>query len=339
MAEVQNEHLDKYKKEISDLDKQIQEFKEMNSASQNTFKGDIQKNQKEMDKIISEIQSNIASKDYEKASNLKEDLISKSDKQDKILGEKNPVYQKIYDLMEKKNEVTSKMKKANIQYYSESPGIVSTKIDGLEEKFSAQRISNYKLEDFDIVNKENKQQNENGQVKVGTPLFKIIDTYNWYIMSKTSIEHEKELKEGNVVLVKLNKDNIELKGKIEKVKKQGNEMIVIIKFKDYLHKLYNDRYMNLKLIKNKYEGLKVPKEAIVEEDGIKGVYIKDISGIVRFRAVNILYQNDKYAMIKEEDRKNIEVTINGKKELRRSLQSFDEVFINGSKVKEGQIIN
>ena len=120
---------------------------------------------------------------------------------------------------------------------------------------------------------------------------------------------------------------------------QKKEALVVIKFTNYLYELYEERYLDIELIKNTYEGLKVPNESIVEHDKIKGVFIKDISGIVRFRPVEILARDTQNAIVSEGENGRIKIIKDGKEELVKTLQVFDEIFIDGSQVKEGQLIN
>lgn len=85
----------------------------------------------------------------------------------------------------------------------------------------------------------------------------------------------------------------------------------------------------------------IPNKSIVEKDGIKGVYIKDISGIVKFRPIKILTSDEEHTIVSEGNgsSKTIELEVNGKPQQFKTVQLFDEVFVNGSKLKEGLIID
>ena len=75
--------------------------------------------------------------------------------------------------------------------------------------------------------------------------------------------------------------------------------------------------------------------------GIKGVYIKDISGIVKFRPIKILASQNEHTIVSEGAGINsiIEIEVNGEVQKYITIRMYDEVFVNGSKIKEGLIIN
>ena len=72
--------------------------------------------------------------------------------------------------------------------------------------------------------------------------------------------------------------------------------ILLWLFDDYFYKVYDKRYVNIELITAVYEGLKVKNEALIEVDGIKGVYVQDASNIIKFFPVEILGSDEEYTI-------------------------------------------
>ena len=88
-----------------------------------------------------------------------------------------------------------------------------------------------------------------------------------------------------------------------------------------------DRFVKISLIKNKYSGLKIPVEALRVNDGKTGVYVV-VDGIVKFKKAKVLYKDDGYAIVEENN-----ISQGG-------LLLYDEVIVSSSrKVKEGDKIS
>ena len=113
---------------------------------------------------------------------------------------------------------------------------------------------------------------------------------------------------------------------------------MVINFNSFFHDHYDKRIVDVELVKSRHEGLKVPIKSISEKDGIKGVYIKDISGIIKFRPIEILGKNEEYAIISSGD-KNNNINIKGSDEVVKTVKLFDEILLNNGKIKEGQIVD
>jgi len=76
---------------------------------------------------------------------------------------------------------------------------------------------------------------------------------------------------------------------------------------------------------------------VIEKDGLKGVYIRDISGIIRFRPIEIISEDDDYVYISTGDKNNYIFTGEGEEKV-RTVRQFDEILLNPSYVEEGMII-
>ena len=339
IAEIKNETFNNYKKELEEVDRKIEEHKKRLSSQNDILKEDIKKNQDEIDYIMVSLQNNISEQNYEEVKRLKDRLLIVTNKKDAISSEKKLVADQIDTMMKKRNEIVQKMKNSSLTYYSQTAGIVSTTIDGLESKFSSKEVDKYTISDYKLLKEKKITVKDKNAVKVGNPIFKILEEQEWFIMFKVDNDRIDEIKEGDSISINLVKRNEKLKGTVVKLDKSKKETLLIVKFKDYLHKFHNERYIDLQLIKESYEGLKIHNSSIVEKEGVQGVFIKDVSGIVKFVPIKILGKDDEYSIIEEGLNSQIEIMNNGKKELVTTLKLFDEVFLDGSKVKDGQIVD
>lgn len=331
--------------ELNVINKRIEELNNK-LKTQEIFSSDIEKNQIFIDEKIDILRKNILEGNFTKINQVAKELKSDLDKRSDLFGNNSLIANDLDKLYEMRKNLQDRLKNAKANYYSKNCGLVSYIIDGLEGIYSLKSLSNFTPDKFRIIERNIHKVNNDWEVTSGEPIFKIIDNYKWYLvvklMSNNSIDR---LNEGKDVYIKFIEKKEKIKGKVYKVNKGSDEHIVIFEFDSYLYKFYNERYVDVEIITDTYYGIKIPKGAIVKKDGIEGVYIKDISNIVKFRPVKIIGQNDKYVIvdegskIKAGDRGKIEININGNYEKKYTVSIFDEVFINGNKVKEGQIID
>ncbi|KPU28299.1 hypothetical protein TR13x_02895 [Caloranaerobacter sp. TR13] len=342
---VSSDNANKIAEELNVINERI---KELNNKlkTHEIFSNDIEKNQIFIDEKIDILRKNILEGDFTKINQVTRELKSDLDKRSNLFGNNSLIANDLDKLYEMRKNLQDRLKNAKANYYSKNCGIVSYTIDGLEEIYNLKSLSNFTPDKFRIIERNIHKVNNDWEVTLGEPIFKITDNYKWYLvvklMSESSIDR---LNEGKDVYIKFIEKNEKIKGKVYKVNKGSNEHIVIFEFDSYLYKFYNERYADVEIITDTYYGLKIPKSAVIKKDGIDGVYIKDISNIVKFKPVKIIGQNDKYIIvdegskIKAGDRGKIEININGNYEKRYTISVFDEVFVNGKKVKEGQIID
>lgn len=233
--------------------------------------------------------------------------------------------------------------KGSIDFYSRCSGFLSYKYDGFEDICSLDVIlDDEKLDDFDfsILDKIN---NENTDI-VETPpdfLFKVSENFEYYIALKANNEDILNLRKGMFLKVELNK-NASVYGQIFKLmpSNKQEEQVLILKFDDYFYKIYDKRIIDTVVITETFQGLVVPNESMVELNDTVGVYIVDVSKIVKFLPVDILY-SDKYNTIVSVGEALYE---GGRGVIKIADKSFstvmryDKIVLNPLEVYDGKII-
>lgn len=228
-----------------------------------------------------------------------------------------------------------------VPVFSPKSGFVTYVFDGLEDTFKYEDVLDimpsrlHNLEEV-IVNTNNASS-----VNVDDKLLKVINNFEYYMVCLVNNSDISTYKEGSYIRIRFNDDDNIVFGFIEKINSSSEESVLIISFDDFFYKVYNKRIVKTELIKNIYQGIKVDKEAVIEKDGITGVYVKDISNIIKFFPVDIIGSNDEYYMVSqgdiitEGDRGRI--TIND--EIYSTVKAFDKVVLDPDKVYEGQIVD
>lgn len=327
------------KGELEEVDKKIKSLEKIDKG-ENIQNRDNQKSTHNLADIVDKIQENIAEEDLTEMEFLTDSLDCCMGKKKNVDGKDTLSDSSLENLQNKKEEILNKISDNTINYLSKESGVVSYNIDGLEEIYSIKKIYDFSYDDLNQEKLDTKKIKSGDTVKAGEPIFKIMDNLNWYLALKIeNIKDIEPLKEGDTVYVSFDSnDSKRVKGQILKINKNKSKASMIIKFDTFFSEYYNYRYVDVDIIKSKYEGLKVPNKSVVKKEGVKGVYIKDISGIVKFRPINILGQDDEFTIVDVGD-KNKHIMVKGSDEKKKTLKLFDEVIIDSDKVEEGQIVD
>ena len=234
-------------------------------------------------------------------------------------------------------QLDNKMQK----YNARETGIVSYHIDGYEKIFIPKEFDNYTYEKLfiDEINAKSiikKEIDNNFLVSSGQAIFKIIDNFKWYLaIMIEDLEDIKEYEVGESILIEF-EDGTELEGKIIAVNITNEKAVIVVKFGKYLHEIYNIRIPVVNIINSRKEGLKIPSNVIIEKEGNKGVFIKDISGIVLFKQISTLGEEGEYTYI---DKGNSNGYINNDNgDFYKTINLYDELFLDPSSVTEGEIL-
>lgn len=322
---------------LSDIENALKDAKAVKDNNIK-FTSDIKKNNVQIEDLIYQIRSNLMRKNYRQLNQLKKELEVIIGRRDSILGNNTLLNNTIESLEEEKKEILDQINRNSKIYYSDTCGLVSYKIDGLEEIYNAKNILSYEPKDFKVIDPIINEIDDNKNVNFGQPLFKIIDNYEWYVIVKIPNSSIRSLEIGKDVLLEFDNNEI-IKSRIINMNSDENDTLLVLKNTDYLYKFYNERYVDIRIIINKYEGLKIPIKSIIKKNGVEGVYIEDISGIVKFRPVIVLAKDEEYAIVEEGNIYGyIEIGNNGNKVKEKTVKLYDEVFINTNNLKEGQII-
>lgn len=228
-------------------------------------------------------------------------------------------------------------------FYSSRSGIITYKIDGTEDKYKYENVLN--LSPSGTVPEELNERDvaKEPAVSAGDGVCKIIRNFDYYIAATLSNDYAKLFSENKYIKTRVLSEGSESEawGVIKKINYGSEDSVLIIYFDDHFSPVYDKRYVDLQLITDIYEGLKINTQALCEKDGIQGAYVKDASNIVKFFPVEILGKDEKTAIISEgeyvseKNRRKISVADNKYD----TVKLFDKVIIEPDKVYDGQIIN
>lgn len=260
------------KKKIESLDAKIQEVM-LNDTS--LYNSDMKLLENQIDEKvadINQIQDSVKLAEYKKSIN---DLVVKKAQ---IAGDLSPKGSYLNQLIEERKGYESQLNSGAEYVKAPMSGIVSYKVDGLEETLTPENFSSLSkeyLESLDLkTGKLVATSEESG---------KVINNFSCYIVTTTSSEEAKTAEVGQTVKVRLS-NNSEISAEITNLIKEDeqDEVMIIVKVEKQIEELINYRKISLDLIWWNDTGLKVPNQAIVQID--------DLNYVVRNRA-RIFKQN------------------------------------------------
>ncbi len=102
-------------------------------------------------------------------------------------------------------------------------------------------------------------------VENGSPLFKVISSEDWSILIQLDKDDVQKYSENEYVNVRFLKDNLKTTAGLE-ILNIGDKYYGKLTFKRFMIRYADYRYLDIQIIGNNVEGLKVPKTAIAEKD-------------------------------------------------------------------------
>ena len=277
---------EKLQKQIEEVNLKIQEALEKQNTN---LPSDIKKLD---DRIEEELKDLEKITDIQELSEVKKNINNLINKKSKISGESSAKGSYIKKLITQKEKYEKQLENGSETVKAPISGVVSYRVDGLENILKVDDFSNLTpeiLEELDI---------KTGKIiSTSDESAKVIDNFECYIATVVAPDVVKDSKEGDSVKITLSSGN-EVTGTIEYIKQGDNQQVLIVfKISTLTEELISYRKISCNITWWKYSGLKVPNDAIGEDDnGQKYVLKKTTSGTSKV-LIKVLKTNNKYSII------------------------------------------
>lgn len=306
------------KKKIADLDIKIQEVM-VNDNS--LFTSDMKLLENQIDEKVADINKIVDSTqlaEYKKEIN---DLVTKKAQ---IAGDLSPKGSYLNQLIEERKNYESQLNSGAEYVTAPISGIVSYKVDGLEEVLTPDNFSSLSkeyLESLDLkTGKIVATSEESG---------KVIDNFCCYIAAISSSEEAKAAEVGQDVKVRLS-NNAEIPAEITNlIKEDEEEIVIILKIEKQIEELINYRKISFDLIWWDNSGLKVPNQAIVKVDDMNYV-VRNRAGYLSKILVKIKKQGEKYSIVESYTTEELKELGFSNEEIAKykKISLYDEILLN-----------
>ena len=239
-----------------------------------------------------------------------------------IIGEDVDLLSIIENLRDKRNSYNS-FSKPNKYIKTDESGVFSSYTDGYENIIDFDKAEETSVKEFkSALSAVDKSRD------VADNVGKLVTSYTWYVQTLVSTDTVKNLENGDYVNIVLKDDSSkEFKAEIVSgadVSLGQKETLLVLKLNEMDADIAKLRKAEIEIRRNKYEGIKIPSEALHVVDGKKGVYVL-IASQIKFREVNIIYSDDDYVLA-EYDESNT-----------NSIHLYDKIITQGKDLKDGKV--
>ena len=309
---------DEINSKIDELNTQIQEAL---LGQADLFSSDIKAIEDQIENKIDGLKSK---NNLQEIIEYKNDINTYITKKSKIAGELSKSGSYINDLIEQRENYQKNLKDSSEYVVAPMSGIVSYRVDGLEESLTPENFENL---NEDMLKKLNLQT---GQiVTTSNQEGKIINNYECYIATVLESEDAKEAEEGDRVTLRLSTQD-QVSATIAYIEKQNSKStLIVFRIVNCVEKLIDYRKITFDVIWWKYDGLKVPKSAIIYDNGLSYV-IRSRGGYQDKILVEILKENDNYCIVGNYDNEKLrELGFNSDSiETIKKISIYDEIIMN-----------
>ena len=310
---------DSLKEKIAELDTKIQEAMANETGLPAS---DMKSLETQIDQKLLEISS---VNDTTKLEEYKKEINELITKKANIAGELSPQGSYLKELIEERKNYENELNSGAEYVNSSKSGVVSYKVDGLEdvlkpteECFSA--LTKEYLENLDLkTGKIVPTSEESG---------KIIDNTYCYIATISSTEQAKNAEVGDNVRVRL-PSGLEVSAEITYILQNEDDRVLILKIEKGVEELISYRKISFDLIWWSETGLKVPNQAIVKENDLAYV-VRNRAGYLNKLLVKVKREGEKYSIVEPYDTEELKELGFSNEEIisYKKITLYDEVIIN-----------
>ena len=303
------------KTQISGLNYKIQELlkQEKNDPS-----ADIKSIEKQIEEKIQNINTLT---NYQEIVENKKNIDSLITKKINFIGDVTE-NQEIKALVKERNSYEEQLKNGSEYQKAEIAGVVSYRVDGLEEELSVanfNQITEKYLKDLDL---------KTGKiVSTSTESGKVIDNFKSYIAITMNSKNAMSTEVGKKIELRINSK--EYKAEIAQINEESGKRTIIFEMDNLTEDLINHRKIMVDVIWSNESGLKVPKQALIQENGLYYV-IRNKAGVQTKLLVKVNIQTDKFAIIEPYEKTELQELGYTADEIKnyKKIANYDEIIIN-----------
>lgn len=270
---------------IAEIDARLQEVMAENT---DMVPSDIKLLEKQIKTKLEEVYDN---NEIQKIKEYKRDINTQITKKMEIIGESSDNGSELKSLIQQRAVYTEQLKQNSEYIEAPRSGVISYRVDNLEEKL--------KIDDFSYLSKKMLEELnlKTGQIiATSEEKGKIIDNFECYIATVLDSERSKQAKVNDKVTLQLS--NLEkINATIQYIYvEEDDSRLIVFKITKGIEEFIKYRKISLDVIWWEYDGLRVPNSAIITENAMNYV-IRNRAGYLDKILVKVLRQNEDYSII------------------------------------------
>lgn len=305
-------------KKIKDLDVKIQDAM---SKDNTLFSSDIKLLESQIEQKLVDIYEQ---NDIQKIKEYKKDINTYITKKAKIAGEKSPSGSYIKKLIDDRTSYENKLNEGAEYVTAPKSGVVSYRVDGLEDVLSVDGFSKLNKKFLDDLKLKTSQVIATSEEKG-----KVINNFKCYLACYIKSDKAKEAKIGDKVKIRL-PNSKETTATVEYISvEEDNGVLLVFGLENYVEELISYRKIAFDIIWWSDKGLKVPNSAILKDENNISYVVRNRAGYYEKIYVNVLRNNNNYSIVKNYTTKELqELGIdNNQISNRKSISLYDQLVL------------
>lgn len=302
---------------ISELNYQIQNLLEQ--EKDNKSSADIKAIENQIEEQIKNVRT---LNNYQEISEYKNNMDSLISKKIRFIGDVTE-NKEIKQLVKERNSYEEQLKKGTAYEKAPISGIVSYRVDGFEGELSSTQFDNLTeeyLESLDL---------KTGQIIASSnDCGKVIDNFKCYIAVTMDSEGAMKANVGDSVQIRTSSKK-ENDAKIVQINEDVGKRTIIFQINKMEDEFINHRKIAVDVIWWNKSGLKIPNQALIEENGLYYV-IRNKAGTQSKILVKIVVQTDKFSIISTYSTKELQEIGYNENEIKnyKKINNYDEIVLN-----------
>ena len=271
---------------IQELDEKIDEAQKNDTTS--ILPGDIKLLDEEIELRLKEISKN---NNIQKIAEYKKEIENYITKKTNIVGENSKAGSYLNNLIQERKNYENQLNSGSEYIKAPMSGVVSYKVDGLEEVLTPDDFSSYNRSFLEGLNLKTGQT-----VATNTECGKVVNNYVCYIATIIKKDQLHDIEQGDKLNLRLSNGD-EISSSVENVMEQtDDDVLVVFKISKDVEKLISNRKISFDIIFWQYSGYKVPNTAIIKENDLAYV-VRNRAGYLTRVLVKVEKENDSYSII------------------------------------------
>lgn len=304
-------------KKISDLDLQIQDAMEENN---NIYSSDITTIEKSIESKLDNITNINRINDIQE---IKKDINMLLTKKAKMVGELSPSGAYIKKLISQRSKYEEELNSGSEHINATVSGVVSYRVDGLEEQITAENIGDLTKENLEKIDIKTGQI-----VPISNESAKIVNNYFCYIACILNSEQSKDAQIDDTVKITLSTGK-EITATIKYISEQEDgERIITFKIDKEVESLISYRKTAINITWWSATGLRVPNSSILK-DGEQNYIIRKRAGYSDKILVKVLKESKNYSIIENYTSLELKQLGYDAEEIRnqKNISLYDEILL------------
>ncbi len=264
---------------------------------------------------------------------VREEIDGLIQKKASIFGKNSSSDSYIDNLVRERDLIQQKISSNTKNLYSTGSGIVSYNLDGYEDILKISGIRNLSVKDIEEIKIDNGgSSNRILDIQIDKPFAKIIKDFEAnlvFVLEEGMYERYKV--DDFIQEIRISQLGKTINGTVDyKSNTEDGKFITAIKVDKGISETSGLRKINVDIIKNSYNGLKVPLKSLMEidETEMKAKIVLSKGNYASIREVKIKGRDDEFAIIESLAQPGIS-----------GVSLYDTYVLNPLNIKEGQVIN